>query len=204
MVECVMRICYYQVSNVVVYVVSHIHFHTTQIVYNRIPKALKLGHLCERRVSVSTNRHAGALTRKVLETMAAPQATNTKLKRCTSPNPPSSPNKSTVPPGKSPCLLTAAQSTACAPCSTAFPATPTADMTQPWAPANLPILTHAAMNAVRPKLDGIGIPVKYLTDPDPPFGISATVALNRARRASPHEAKKRSERMSSGRRSPRV
>jgi hypothetical protein len=60
------------------------------------------------------------------------------------------------------------------------------------------------MKAVNPKLEGIGIPVKYFTDPEPPLGMSATVALNRARRARPHEAKKRRERTSSGSRRPRV
>jgi hypothetical protein len=65
-------------------------------------------------------------------------------------------------------------------------------------------LTHPAINAVNPRLEGIGIPVKYFTDPDPPFGINATVALNRANRARPQLAKKRREMMSSAERRPRV
>jgi hypothetical protein len=60
------------------------------------------------------------------------------------------------------------------------------------------------MDAVRSKLDGMGIPVKYLEEPSDLVGMRATVALKRARRARPPDVKRRREATSSVWRRPRV
>lgn len=74
----------------------------------------------------------------------------------------------------------------------------------PCGPSNRPWYTQTAMPAQMNRLDGIGRPSKYLLLPVSSLGTSATVALNRARRAMPAQMKSVRRAVSIGVRRPRV
>jgi hypothetical protein len=77
-----------------------------------------------------------------------------------------------------------------------------------WFPTLLwkkyPCLTQYAIVAVRNNDEGIGSPSKYLDFPLASAGMRATVALNLASRARPHDTNHNKQMVSSGVRSPRV
>lgn len=124
-------------------------------------------------------------TRKVLLTIMAPQRAKSALTTWTSPHPPFSPQRVTIPNG------------------TSFPTPrPPKPRPEPW--AYHPCLTHQAMTLVKARLEGMGRPSKYFDLPEGSEGMRATVALNLARRARPQETKRRRATRSSGVRRPRV
>lgn len=98
-------------------------------------------------------------TRRVLLTIAAAQAKKIALAICMSPLPPALPQRVAVPNGS------------------------------PFPPSIAPSQTKYAIPATIVKLVGIGSPSKYWDFPVASLGTSATVALNRARRARPEQMK---------------
>ena len=77
------------------------------------------------------------------------------------------------------------------PCPQVPPKTPC------WPPFTVPWLTHQAMPATMARLEGIGVPSKYLLLPVASLGNAATVTLKRARRVRPQRTKKERRRVSS-------
>lgn len=69
-------------------------------------------------------------------------------------------------------------------------------------PPTLPVHTHHAMAATMHRLDGMGVPSKYLDLPVASFGSAATVTLKRASRVRPQRTKNERRRVSRGVRRP--